>query len=93
MLQQLSDDWATKDVQVFLASEEITAKRRVIDYLRSTNIHLTPYFLTSSEGRKLGGIGVVPTTFVIDREGRLVQRFNRLVTRAELESVLRAIEN
>ena len=91
MLQQLSDDWTSKNVKVFLASEEITAKRRVVDYLQSANIHLTPYFLTSGEGRKLGGIGVVPTTFVIDRNGRLVQRYNRLVTRVELESVLRAI--
>ncbi|MDH5216494.1 MAG: TlpA family protein disulfide reductase [Gammaproteobacteria bacterium] len=93
MLQQLSNDWASKNVNVFLASEEITAKRRVVDYLNSSNIHLTPYFLTSSEGRKLGGIGVVPTTFVIAQDGRLIQRFNRLVTRIELESVLRALRN
>lgn len=88
MLQQLSNSWDGRGVRVLLANEEITAKSRVVEYLQSAGIRLPSYFLTSGESRKLGGVGVVPTTFIVDQKGKLINRYNGLVSRAELESVI-----
>lgn len=91
MLQSLANDWSGQSLKVFIVSEEITAKQRVVAYLQGASISLPAYFLSSGEARKLGGIGVVPTTFIIDGEGRLVSRFNRRVNRQELERELRLL--
>ncbi|MDH5544274.1 MAG: TlpA family protein disulfide reductase [Gammaproteobacteria bacterium] len=88
MLQSVGQAWERRGVQVVLANEEVTARTRVNDYLHSRNILLRSGFLPALQARRIGGIGVVPTTFIIDREGRLAVRFNRAITQGELEREL-----
>ena len=88
MLQQLADHWRGKGVEVLLLNEEITAKSRVEEYLDSVSISIPNYYLTGPQSQRLGGIGVVPTTFIVSPKGILTHRFNRMVTRSELERAI-----
>lgn len=85
MLQDVARKW---DVEVILANEEIGSRGRVAAFLQDRGISLPLVFLEPQDSRRLGGVPVVPMTYVIDKQGRLVARFSGLVSQAELGAVL-----
>ena len=72
-LQQLAEIYGPEQLQV-LAINVGEGPRRIAQYLQSSGLQLTVLLDTKSEISKAWGASVLPTTILIDAEGRPRQR-------------------
>jgi len=98
MLRELAT--ARPDIEVVLVSLDIQSVRakRVLPFLAKyelgglTNYHLEDPDPAMAMGRIPGWPASIPVTFIVDREGRTVKRFDKAVKRQVLEGALDAME-
>lgn len=72
-LQQLAEIYGPEQLQV-LAINVGEGPRRITQYLQSSGLELTVLLDTKSEAARAWGASVLPTTLLIDAEGRPRQR-------------------
>jgi peroxiredoxin len=66
-------------------------QEKVRAYAEENGMNYPVLFGTDDVALKYGGIDAIPTTFVIDREGRIVTKYVGLRSREEFEQVIRKL--
>ena len=83
---ELQKKYGPQGLQVLGIAMDDSGVKEVGDFARKMNVNYPIVIGKEAVGDQYGGIPYLPSTFYIDRDGRVVDRIFGLVSRSEIES-------
>jgi len=88
-LVKLQDRYRSDGLMVIGISLDVQGEEAVAAFAKQFNMNYTVLLGDDRTARAFGGIVGIPTSFVVDRQGRIVKRFVGVVDAAAYEDVIR----
>jgi peroxiredoxin len=83
---ELQKKYGPQGLQVLGIAMDDSGAKEIGDFARAMNVNYPIVIGKESVGDQYGGIPVLPSTFYIDRDGKVIDRVFGLVSRSEIES-------
>lgn len=83
---ELQKKYGAQGLQVVGVAMDDSGTKEISDFARKMSVNYPIVIGKESVGNQYGGIPYLPSTFYIDREGKVVDRVFGLVSRSEIET-------
>ena len=83
---ELQKQYGPRGLQVLGVAMDDSGAKEIGDFAKKMNVNYPIVIGKESVGDQYGGIPYLPSTFYIDRDGKVIDRIFGLVSRSEIES-------
>ena len=83
---ELQKQYGPQGLQVLGIAMDDSGAKEIADFAKKMNVNYPIVIGKESVGDQYGGIPYLPSTFYIDRDGKVIDRIFGLVSRSEIES-------
>ncbi|HEX6802378.1 MAG TPA: TlpA disulfide reductase family protein [Terriglobales bacterium] len=83
---ELQKKYGPQGLQIVGVAMDDSGNQEIADFAKKMNVNYPIVIGKESVGDQYGGIPYLPSTFYIDRDGKVVDRIFGLVSRSEIES-------
>jgi thiol-disulfide isomerase/thioredoxin len=83
---ELQKKYGPQGLQIVGVAMDDSGNKEIADFAKKMNVNYPIVIGKESVGDQYGGIPYLPSTFYIDRDGKVVDRIFGLVSRSEIES-------
>lgn len=90
-LIELQKKYGSKGLQVIGVSVDQDTKKDVVPFIKDKGINYPVVYADNNIIMKYGGIRAIPTSFIIDKQGRIVASYEGLMSPATYESQVKKI--
>lgn len=87
-LKKLHEEYGPRGFSVLGISMDEGGSRVVKKFIKRTEINYPVVMGSGSVARQFGGVGGIPVTFVVDRQGKIVSRYDGYVLENEIRQEL-----
>lgn len=84
----LKNEYKDKDFEIIGISLDQQTKPDVIPFVKNTGINYPVAYYTNDVINKFGGVEAIPTIFIVDKSGKVVQKFVGLTDKNILQNLI-----
>ncbi|MBS3945024.1 MAG: TlpA family protein disulfide reductase, partial [Melioribacter sp.] len=90
-LVELKKKYASKGVEIIGISVDQETKPDVVPFIKEYGINYPIVYGNTSVYQQYGGIRAIPTSFIIDKEGKVVASYEGLISKAAYEDHIKKL--